>query len=149
MSNSTMNREKVLETITAVETRMSELSNAEAPVFKTAGKYLEKIGYISEIDNVKDIVKANKIVNDLSGGFDDAAKELDLGELEIEKPTIMGHPIESWKADIVTQLQVLKDDAEYESLKKAKKVLSKHLSADDIFARDMESIASITEKVKK
>lgn len=143
-------REQVRENLKKVQAAKEELAkkNKKAPVYETATKYIPAVGYVAQIPTLRECAKALAFVQSQFSNEDTAASELGLEESEIqEEQNYLGFDLETWKSDIQTRVNQLKDEALAESLDEAEAKLKKHRSADDVFADDMDGIDSILSKI--
>lgn len=138
-------RDQVLGNFKAVEKEIAVLESTPAVIYITASKYIPAIGYIAELADIKQVVKAQKLINEQKGGLDDAAKELGLTEDEFqeESATFMGFPISVWEQDIKNRLAEIKAEARLAKFKTARKTLRKNLSKDDKFELEMGDINDV------
>lgn len=113
--------------------------------YQTSTKYVPKIGLITDVTTVKDIVKLQTIVDEQKSKFNEAAKKLGISEDELdeEETTFMGYSLDIWEDEIKQRLNEIKQLNLLSKLQKAKKVLKKNLSADDKFLLDMDSINDV------
>lgn len=129
------NLKKVTEKIAAIE------ADETVALYATSAKFLNGIGIIKEIDNVKDLVSAHsKIVKMSTNDLTESAKTLgvtpeEMGTLNPMK--ILGFAPAIWIKDIQTRLTELRKETTLRKLKDAKRSLESHLSADDKF--DLET----------
>ncbi len=142
-------REQVLGNFKAVEKEIAELESAPAVVYATASKYIPSVGYVAELADVKQIVKAQKVINEQREGLSEAAKELGLTEEDLaDDVTFMGFTIPVWTQDIKNRLAELKAETRLAKLKAARKTLKKNLSKDDKFDLEMGGIDDILSTLK-
>jgi hypothetical protein len=142
-------RDQVLGNFKAVEKEIAELEAAPAVVYITASKYIPSVGYVAELSDIKQIVKAQKVDNEQKEGLGEAAKELGLTEADlVDEATFMGFPIQIWSLDIKNRLAELKSETRLTKLKAARKTLRKNLSKDDKFDLEMGGIDDILSTLK-
>jgi predicted PhzF superfamily epimerase YddE/YHI9 len=142
-------REQVLGNFKAVEKEIAELESAPAVVYSTASKYIPSVGYVAELADIKQVVKAQKVINEQKEGLGEAAKELGLTEADLDdEATFMGFPITVWSQDIKNRLAELKSETRLAKLKAARKTLRKNLSKDDKFDLEMGGIDDILSTLK-
>lgn len=111
-------------------------------VYHTVNKYLNKHGYVHELEDVKACIRANTLLINHSDLLERSAK--DLGEeIPEEATTLMGIEVSKWKEDIKLRLSEIKRQDEIDKLYKARKVLKRNLSEDDKFAMDMDKVDDI------
>ncbi len=143
-------REQVLGNFKAVEKEIAELESAPAVVYATVSKYIPAVGYVAELSDIKQVVKAQKLIKEQKGGLDEAAKELGLTEddFQEEAATFMGFPITVWEQDIKNRLIEIRSEARLAKLKAARKTLKKNLSKDDRFELEMGDINDVLSTLK-
>ncbi len=142
-------REQVLVNFKAVEKEIAELESAPAVVYVTASKYIPAVGYVAELATIKQVVKAQKVVNEQKEGLGEAAEELGLTAADLdEESTFMGFPISVWTQDIKNRLTELKSETRLAKLKVARKTLKKNLSKDDKFDLEMGGIDDVLSTLK-
>lgn len=135
-------KDEVLLKLEKIESTIKKIKKKKPHRFETLNKYLPGIGHVHELKDKVECVKAMKYINENSSKFDDNATELGLSADEIDEDeiTILGFEPSVWKTDIKARLEEIKDEENLEKLKHAKKLLTKNLSKDDLFAREMNSI---------
>ncbi len=138
-------RDQVLGNFKAVEKEIERLEAKPAVIYATASKYIPSVGYVAELGSIKEIVKAQKTINEQKSGLDEAAKDLGLsdGDFQEEEATFMGYPIQVWANDIKNRLEEIKSEQRLAKLKAARKTLKKNLSKDDKFELDMGGINDV------
>ena len=144
-----MNRNEVKSKLKLVTNKLAELEEIvpeETFFYKTLNKHLNGVGYISEIDNFKDLAQAHsKITKHISNNLDESYRFLGLTDAEKPKETakLLGFSISTWLEDIKTKRDQLRLDIQIEKLTEAKEILTRNLSAEDKFDLDTESIDSL------
>lgn len=144
----TIKREEVKKKFTAVEKELDRLRKLPKPLYATASKYIPKVGYVHELETVKQILKAQKTVDAEREDYDASAKklEIDSDDIEEENVTFMGFAFDVWDTDIKNRLEEIKTQATITDLERARKVLKKNLSSEDKFDLEMESIGDVMSK---
>lgn len=137
-----MTKAEVKSKLKLVEAKIKELKNLPEPTYVTSNKYLPTVGTVSELESATELVKALAEINSMSKGFDSAMEELGVELADKDKPTILGYSSTVWKTDIKNRLTHLLRYSQINELVKAKKVLTKHLSEDDLFEMDMDKIGN-------
>jgi hypothetical protein len=125
-----------------------ETSEEDVPCYKTKDKYLPNVGYIHDIDNIPDLVKAHAKVLRLSqSDFQKSVNSLNLTAEETElipsTVKIMGFSPTVWFNDINTKLWELRKAAQFVKLQNARFALDKHLSEDDKFELDTAGVDDV------
>jgi hypothetical protein len=139
---STTKRDQVLKQFQTVEAEIEKMGKFPKTIYATASKYIPKVGSVNELETVKDLLKAQKVINEQKDDFAEAAKTLGV-EAEEEEITFMGFPLWIWDNDLKLRLEELKREQLLAKYEKAKKVLKKNLSADDKFDLAMSSISDV------
>lgn len=137
-----MTKTEVKSKLAKVTAKIKELNAIPEVAYVTVNKYLPAVGTVSELQSKTELVKALAEINSLSYGFDAAMEELGVELTDKQKPTILGYSSTVWKTDIKNRLKKLMIEDQINELLKAKKVLTKHLSEDDIFEMDMDKIGN-------
>jgi hypothetical protein len=141
-----MKRSEVKAKLLAVQAKLKKITESREDdilVFVTKDKYLDGVGHIHEIEDMKHLIEAQHAVMSLSKtDLTEAAQALGLSEDEIpaSDTKIMGFKPKHWLKDIKTQLGKIREDAEFTKLEQWEEKLTKNLSADDEFALDMDGI---------
>lgn len=144
-----LNREKVLENYRQVDEQIQKLTKSLKKDFKynTGDRYLTGFAIVSEVDDPKELVEILSYLKKQVSSDDEAAAELgiNLEELEDEddKPTICGYLVEEWIEDVKTRKAELDTINKIAKLEKAKELLKKNLSDEDIFAIEMGEVADL------
>jgi hypothetical protein len=125
------------------------LESTPKTTYATASKYIPAVGYVAELSTIKQVVKAQKVINEQKEGLGEAAKELGLTEEDLdEEATFMGFPISVWAQDIKNRLDELRSETRLAKLKVARKTLRKNLSKDDKFDLEMCDIDDVLSTLK-
>jgi len=144
-----LNREKVLENYNKVEDEIKSLTASLKKDFKynTGDRYLTGFAIIKEVDDPKELVEILSYLKKQVSSDEDAAAELGINLEELEddddKPTICGYLVEEWIADVKTRKAELDVINKINKLEKAKALLKKNLSEDDIFNLEMGEVADL------
>lgn len=146
-----MKKSEVKEKLAQVKKAIAKIENSDDIVlYVTKDKHMNNVGYIHEINDISDLVKAHAEVtkrstNDLTASI----KALGLSEAEVPASSvkILGFKPEHWFKDIETRLTELRNETKLAMLKDAETKLTKHLSEDDIFAMDTQGIDELCEGV--
>jgi hypothetical protein len=102
---------------------------------------LEYFGEIQQFESIEECIEALTFLNNKLRASDEAMLELGLsGET---KTTFLGFEISDWKNDIKLRKQQIENYFKIDKNKIAINLLEKHLSPDDVFARDMDKISNI------
>jgi len=142
-----MEREKLAARYEATKKAIEEIENSnEVYLYATKDKYLQKVGYIHEIETINDLLKAQNIINESKDQeYEKAAEQLGLKENEIPKVKenlILGMKVSHWEKDIKTRLDELRVEKRLSDLEKDLGILHQHLSEDDQFKIDMSKLSS-------
>lgn len=140
-----MKKSELSAKLKAIKTKISEIENADEPVYKTANKFLPNIGHISEIETLKDCVKALSKINKQFDVDSTSASVLGINVETLSSNKYFGFSQKDWQSDIQTRVAVLKNEELLNKLKNAEEVLKKHRSEEDVFNEDMESISDVLE----
>jgi hypothetical protein len=114
--------------------------------YVTKGNYLPGLGDISEVEDIAELIKFQKKVNQLSKSDNTAIIEqlgLKQEELPEQEPLILGRSPKHWNADIKTKLEEIRQNTRVEKLTAAKATLEKHLSDNDKFEIDTDGIETL------
>jgi hypothetical protein len=118
--------------------------------YVTKGNYLPGLGDISEVEEISELIKFQKKINQLSKSDNTAIIEqlgLKPEELPEQEPLILGRSPKHWNTDIKTKLEEIRQNTLVEKLTAAKTTLEKYLSDDDKFEIDTENIEALLENV--
>lgn len=142
-----MNKADVKKNLTKVTNALAAIKKEDKIfTYVTKGNYLPGLGCISEVENVSDLIKFQKKINQLSKSDNTAVIEqlgLKPEELPEQEPLILGRSPKHWNTDIKTKLEEIRQDTLVEKLTAAKVTLEKHLSDDDKFEIDTDGIESL------
>ena len=142
-----MQKDQIKDTFQKATAKIEELRLAKEEndlKFKTNHKYIDKVGYISEIASLKDLTKAKTVIDKQFNKLNDAAKELGIeDELAEEEAveTFLGYPKSVWDNEIQLALESIRLQNKIDKLGSLRKVSKKHLSEDDKFNLDFEKVA--------
>ncbi len=118
--------------------------------YVTKGNYLPGLGDISEVEEISELIKFQKKINQLSKSDNTAVIEqlgLKPEELPEQEPSILGRSPKHWNTDIKTKLEEIRQNTLIEKLTTAKATLEKYLSDDDKFEIDTEGIEALLKNV--
>lgn len=139
-----MNKADVKKNLTKVTTALAAIKKEDKIfTYVTKGNYLPGLGDISEVEDISELIKFQKKVNQLSKSDNTAVIEqlgLKQEELPEQEPLILGRSPKHWNADIKTKLEEIRQNTLVEKLTTAKTTLEKHLSDDDKFEIDTDGI---------
>lgn len=141
-----MQRDQVATRYTATKNAIEAIENSnDAYAYLTKDKYLQKVGYIHEIETIEDLLQAQTIVNENKNQkFEKAIEQLGLTEKEVSKktePLLMGMKNSHWEKDIKTRLTELRTELRLKALKNDLVILERHLNDDDFFAIDSANLS--------
>lgn len=114
--------------------------------YVTKGNYLPGLGDISEVEDISELMKFQKKINQLSKSDNTAIIEqlgLKPEELPEQEPLILGRSPKHWNSDIKTKLEEIRQNTLVEKLTAAKTALEKHLSDDDKFGIETDGIEAL------
>lgn len=137
-----------------VKTNLAKITKALAAIKKedkiftyiTKESYLPGAGSIAEVEDISDLIKFQKKINELSKNDNtEVIAQLGLNpkELPEKETTILGFAAKHWNTDIKTKLEEIRQDTLVSELTTAKKTLEKHLSDNDKFEIDTDGIESL------
>jgi len=142
-----MKREEVKNNLTKVNNALLTIKKEDKIfTFVTKGNYLPGLGDISEVEDISELIKFQKKVNQLSKSDNTAVIEqlgLKPEELPEQEPLILGLSPKHWNADIKTKLEEIRQNTLVEKLTIAKTALEKHLSDDDKFGIETDGIEAL------
>jgi hypothetical protein len=136
-----MKREDLSVNLKKMKTKVAELKAKRQPSYVTCGKYINGVGYVKDLETLRECAKALKVINN---HFDSEVSGID--EIGIEANEIkndqnfLGFQREEWIADLKNRVAVLRDSMLLANLEKSISKLSKHRSSDDIFAEDTDGM---------
>ena len=143
-----MKKEELSLKLKAVRNKIKELKAIEAPVYATQNKFIPSIGYIFDIETLRDCAKALSIVKKYFSSEVEEASELGISEKDLAADSnYLGHKLSVWQKDIQNRVTEIKNDDMLEKLEVAEKTLMKHRTGDDIFNEDMENIGDVLDLV--
>lgn len=145
-----LNREQVLKNYKNVDEETQALAKSIKKDFKykTGDRYLTGFAIICQVDDRKELVEIYSYLKKQMKDDKEAASELgidpeDLVDDEEEVPTICGYPVEDWLEDVKTRKAQLDAIERLAKLEKAKEILKRNLSDDDLFALEMGEVADL------
>lgn len=145
-----LNREKVLQNYSQVEEAAKSLAKSIKKDFKykTGDRYLTGFAVICEVEDRKELVEIYSYLKKQMKDDTEAATELgidpeDLVDEDEEVPTICGYPVEDWLEDVKTRKAQLDAIDRLANLEKAKNILKRNLSDDDLFNLEMSEVADL------
>lgn len=145
-----LNREKVLQNYSQVEEEAKSLAKSIKKDFKykTGDRYLTGFAIICQVEDRKELVEIYSYLKKQMKDDTEAATELgidpeDLVDEEEEVPTICGYPVEDWLEDVKTRKAQLDAIDRLAKLEKAKNILKRNLSDDDLFSLEMSEVADL------
>lgn len=145
-----LNREKVLQNYGQVEEEAKSLAKSIKKDFKykTGDRYLTGFAIISQVEDRKELIEIYSFLKKQMKDDTEAATELgidpeDLVDEEEEVPTICGYPVEDWLEDVKTRKAQLDAIERLAKLEKAKNILKRNLSDDDLFSLEMSEVADL------
>jgi hypothetical protein len=103
---------------------------------------LDHFGLVFNLETINDCVEALTYLNSKASASTEALKELEL-EDDNSETTYLGYSISDWKKDIILRKSQIVASFKIEANNKAISLLEKHLSADDVFVRDMEKLENL------
>lgn len=145
-----LNREKVLQNYSQVEEEAKSLAKSIKKDFKykTGDRYLTGFAIICQVEDRKELIEIYSFLKKQMKDDTEAATELgidpeDLVDEEEEVPTICGYPVEDWLEDVKTRKAQLDAIERLAKLEKAKNILKRNLSDDDLFSLEMSEVADL------
>jgi hypothetical protein len=142
-----MKKEEVKNNLAKINKALSVIKKEDKIfTYATKGKYLPGNGEISEVEDIKDLIKFQHKINQIAKNDNtEVIAQLGIKEEELpeEEATILGLSPKHWNADIKTKLEEIRHNAKIEKLNVAKITLEKHLSNDDKFEIDTDGIDSL------
>jgi len=142
-----MKREEVKNNLTKVNKALSTIKKEDKIfTFVTKGSYLPGLGDISEVEEISELMKFQKKINQMSKSDNTEVIEqlgLKSEELPEQEPTILGFAPKHWNSDIKTKLEEIRQNTLVDKLTAAKTALEKHLSDDDKFGIETDGIESL------
>lgn len=144
-----MKKEEVSAKLKAVKAKIAKIEEKkkdEVVLYATKDKYLDGVGYVSEIDTFDGLVKAQTKINKLtSTDITEAVEMLGLTDNEVPNDTtrILGFLPKHWNADIKTRVSELRTEILLEKLYNAEEKLLKHA---DTFELDTEGIDDLLDE---
>jgi len=142
-----MNKSDLNKKLKAVKAKIAELQGLEKQSYKTSTKHVPSVGYVHELETLKDCVRALSKINKQFALDGDSASILGIDSTEITTLKYMGHGQKDWQDDIQKRVKELQNQALLVKLVNAEKVLSKHRSEEDVFNDDMEGISDVLANV--
>ncbi len=144
-----LNREKVLENYNQVEEMIKELQQKLKKDFKynTGDRYLTGFAIIRQVTDMKELVEIMSYLKKQITTDASAAEELGIDPTELEdedeKPTICGYLVDEWIEDVKTRKEELDVINKIDKLMRAKELLKKNLSEDDLFKLEMSAVSDL------
>lgn len=144
-----LNREKVLENYNQVEEMIKELQQKLKKDFKynTGDRYLTGFAIIKQVTDMKELVEIMSYLKKQITTDASAAEELGIDPSELEdedeKPTICGYLVDEWIEDVKTRKEELDVINKIDKLMRAKELLKKNLSEDDLFKLEMSAVSDL------
>ena len=144
-----LNREKVLENYNQVEEMIKELQQKLKKDFKynTGDRYLTGFAIIRQVTDMKELVEIMSYLKKQITTDASAAEELGIDPAELEdedeKPTICGYLVDEWIEDVKTRKEELDVINKIDKLMRAKELLKKNLSEDDLFKLEMSAVSDL------
>jgi len=142
-----MKKEEVKNNLTKVNKALLTIKKEDKIfTYVTKGNYLPGFGDISEVEDISELIKFQKKVNQLSKSDNTAVIEqlgLKPEELPEQEPLILGRSPKHWNADIKTKLEEIRQNTLVDKLTAAKTALEKHLSDDDKFGIETDGIEAL------
>lgn len=147
-----LNREKVLQNYSQVEEEAKSLAKSIKKDFKykTGDRYLTGFAIISQVEDRKELIEIYSYLKKQMKDDTEAAAELGIDpedlvdeDEEEEVPTICGYPVEDWLEDVKTRKAQLDAIDRLAKLEKAKTILKRNLSDDDLFSLEMSEVADL------
>lgn len=135
-----MKRDQILENYNKANAKIQANKELiEKSAYHTCKKYIEGFGRVAEITSPENILKAYKKVMKNFKSSDECAKEIGL-KIESVNETYLGYSKDEWLEDFKTASSVANARGENRDLTAIVNKLSNHLSEDDKFSLDMQSL---------
>jgi hypothetical protein len=128
------NLQKVMAKIKDIKDRKGKL------VLKSGNLFLEDFGCLQDIEDTNKLLYIYVWLSEYAEKVAKSAKELSIGESDIEKIEIQGLLIADWKEDVKGRVNQLNEKTVLKKLKVAQEIMEKHLSEDDAFTLDMSKV---------
>ena len=145
--NYTMKKADLTKKLKAVKAKIAELRAAEPVAYVTSTKHVPSVGYVHELESLKDCVRALSKINKQFALDDESALSLGVESAEITTIKYLGHSQKDWQNDVQKRVNELNSATLLNKLIVAEKVLNKHRSEEDIFNDDMDEISDVLESV--